>query len=158
MYAIQQSRMLFRNVYRFGRKSPFLGCLMSCSLSPRHSDCTEAFCWCSQRPGGTWAGTCNSPVKQPWSMLVTQGGASLRGTVHRGRTLSRVGFPALVTLPLALQRSVRMNEQNIHLSGTRVWGPGTDTNPLLTFPQRSSSQLSSSWHKLNLKILLACQQ
>lgn len=91
MYAIHQSRMLFRNVYRFGRKSPFLGCLMSCSLSPSHRDCTEAFCWCSQRPGGTCAGTCNFPVKLPRSILVTQGGASPRGTVHRGHTLSRGG-------------------------------------------------------------------
>lgn len=104
MYAIHQSKMLFRNGYRFGRKSPFLGCLMSCSLSPRHRDCTEAFCWCSQRPGGTWAGTCNFPVKQPRSILVTQGGASPRGTIHRGHTLSGAEGPAFVTLPLALQR------------------------------------------------------
>lgn len=26
--------------------------------------------------------------------------------------------------------------QNTHLSGTRVWGPGTDTNLLLTLSQK----------------------
>lgn len=92
------------------------------------------------------------PVKQPRSIVVTWVGASRRDTVHRGHTLSKVGFPAFVTPSLVFQRSGHTNMQNIHLSGTWVWGPGRGTNPLLTLPQRSSSQLSSFRHMLSLKL------
>lgn len=92
------------------------------------------------------------PVKQPCSIVATWVGASLRDTVHRGHTLSKVGFPAFVTPSLVFQRSDHTNKQTMHLSETWVWGPGRGTNPLLTFPQRSSSQLSSFWHMLSLKL------
>lgn len=43
----------------------------------------------------------------------------------------RVGVPALVTLPSAIQRPAHTNAQNSYLSRTPVWRPETDTNLLL---------------------------